>query len=321
MARCPTWRRNKYRGYLADARTDLFALGTILHEMATGRRAFEATTQASLIAKILETEPPVVSSLAPLSPPALDHVVQGCLAKAPADRWQTAHDVKMQLQWIQAQGSQAAPAPSATVPPRRAGWVPWIVATAGVSTALVATALLLSSRPATTQTPVRFDLILPSEMRQGDLSFGAISPDGQRFVFETSVNGRAQLVLRDMASTGLTVLSGTEGGFFPFWSSDSRSVAFFELHGQRVQLKRIPATGGPVRVIADAQVPATRHTPRRHVARRRDPVRDRGTHLPRPGHGRHAHRSGDGSVEARTKAIRLCAVASGWTSVAGHRGG
>ncbi|MBK5296163.1 MAG: hypothetical protein JJE40_03330 [Vicinamibacteria bacterium] len=74
------------QGLPVDARTDLFALGTILHEMATGRRAFEATTQASLIAKILETEPPVVSSLAPLTPPALDHVVQSCLAKAPADR-------------------------------------------------------------------------------------------------------------------------------------------------------------------------------------------------------------------------------------------
>ena len=94
------------QGQPADVRTDIFALGALLYEMATGRRAFEATTQASLIAKILETEPPTVSSLAPLTPPALDHVVQGCLAKAPTDRWQTAHDVKMQLQWIQAQGSR-----------------------------------------------------------------------------------------------------------------------------------------------------------------------------------------------------------------------
>ena len=104
------------QGQPADARTDIFALGALLHEMATGRRAFEATTQASLIAKILETEPPAVSSLAPLTPPALDHVVQGCLAKAPADRWQTAHDVKMQLQWIQAQGSRVDAAPRRPCP-------------------------------------------------------------------------------------------------------------------------------------------------------------------------------------------------------------
>ena len=94
------------QGAPADARTDIFALGSILHEMATGRRAFEATTQASLIAKILETDVPPVSTLAPLAPPVFDHVVQGCLAKEPADRWQTAHDVKLQLQWIQAQGAR-----------------------------------------------------------------------------------------------------------------------------------------------------------------------------------------------------------------------
>ena len=72
------------QGQPADARTDIFALGTLLYEMATGRRAFEATTQASLIAKILRPNQPAVSLLAPLTPPALDHVVQGCLAKAPA---------------------------------------------------------------------------------------------------------------------------------------------------------------------------------------------------------------------------------------------
>jgi serine/threonine protein kinase len=92
------------QGQPADARTDIFAFGAMLHEMTTGRRAFEATTQASLIAKILETEPPAVSSVAPLAPPALDHVIQSCLAKAPADRWQTAHDIRLQLQWIQAGG-------------------------------------------------------------------------------------------------------------------------------------------------------------------------------------------------------------------------
>ena len=159
------------QGLPADARTDLFALGTILHEMATGRRAFEATTQASLIAKILETEPPVVSSLAPLTPPALDHVVQGCLAKAPADRWQTAHDVKMQLQWIQAQGSHIDAAASAAVLPKPHG----VGALGGrclPSAALAATALALlrSSRPSViTAPPVRFDLVLPPGDAAGGL--------------------------------------------------------------------------------------------------------------------------------------------------------
>jgi eukaryotic-like serine/threonine-protein kinase len=94
------------QGSPADARTDIFALGTILYEMATGRRAFEAKTQASLTAKILETDVPAVSTVTPVAPPSLDHVVQSCLAKEPANRWQTAHDVKLELQWIQAEGSR-----------------------------------------------------------------------------------------------------------------------------------------------------------------------------------------------------------------------
>jgi hypothetical protein len=235
------------QGLPADARTDIFALGTLLYEMATGRRAFEAATQASLIAKILETDVPAVSTLTLLAPPIFDHVVQGCLAKEPSDRWHTAHDVKLQLQWIQAQGSHAAAAPVGALPPRRTRWMPWLVVGAVAAWALVATTLLLTSRPAATQAPIQFDLVPPG-MRQSDfVSAGAISPDGRRFVFETSVDGRDQLALRDMAKTELVVLAGTEGGISPFWSADSQSIAFFS----NLQLKRIPATGGPVRVIAD----------------------------------------------------------------------
>ena len=219
--------------------------------MATGRRAFEATTQASLIAKILETEPPAVSSLAPLTPPALDHVVQGCLAKEPADRWQTAHDVKMQLQWIQAQGSRSDAARQRRVPRRRTAWLPWVVAAAVCARSPRRRCLLLGrDRWRRTAPPVRFELVLPPEMRQADIVSGAISPDGQRFVFEANVDGRDQLVVRDMASTALVVLPGTEGGFSPFWSPDSRSVAFFALRTRPAQ-NESPMTGGPARVLAD----------------------------------------------------------------------
>ena len=89
------------QGQPADARTDIFALGALLYEMTTGRRAFDAKTQASLIAKILETDVPAVSTSVPAAPPMLDDVLHGCLAKDPADRWQSAHDVKLQLQWLQ----------------------------------------------------------------------------------------------------------------------------------------------------------------------------------------------------------------------------
>jgi len=87
-------------GQEADARTDIWALGCLLYEMATGRRAFEGKSQASLISAIMSKEPAPISQIAPMNPPALDRLVRACLAKSPDDRVQTAHDVKLQLQWI-----------------------------------------------------------------------------------------------------------------------------------------------------------------------------------------------------------------------------
>jgi serine/threonine protein kinase len=95
------------QGCEADARSDIFAFGAVLYEMTTGRRAFEGKSQLSVITAILEKEPEPVSSLQKASPLALDHVITTCLAKNPDDRWQTAHDVKLQLQWVQAVGSQS----------------------------------------------------------------------------------------------------------------------------------------------------------------------------------------------------------------------
>src|SRR6476646_3282718 len=87
-------------GANADARTDIFAFGSVLYEMATGRRAFEGKSRASLIAAILGTQPPPIAQLRPMTPPALDRVVQACLAKDPGDRWQTAHDFMLELRFI-----------------------------------------------------------------------------------------------------------------------------------------------------------------------------------------------------------------------------
>ena len=123
-------------GANADARTDIFGFGAVLYEMATGRRAFEGKSRASLIAAVLGTQPPPIAQLRPMTPPALDRLVQGCLAKDPDDRWQTAHDLMLELRFITESSSAAGvPAPVA----RRRAWrerAAWIVAAVAVVAAV-----------------------------------------------------------------------------------------------------------------------------------------------------------------------------------------
>ena len=230
-----------------DARTDIFSLGAVLYEMVTGRKAFEAQSQASLIAKILETDPPTVSSLAPASPPALEHVVRRCLAKAPEDRWQTARDVVLELKWIQENETSVA----ALAPRRRRmhPWLPWVVAAA----ASLGTASIWALRPRATEparAPVRFDVPLPPKMLPLAEWQGApsLSPDGRNVVVAAAVEGRMQLLLRPLDDTTFQPLPGTDDARVPFWSPDSRSIAFFASG----KLRRIAVTGGPAAAICDA---------------------------------------------------------------------
>ena len=230
-----------------DARTDIFALGALLYEMATGRKAFEAQSQASLIAKILEVEPPTLSSLIPASSLALDHLVRQCLAKNPDDRWQTARDVLLELRWVQETDAKR----ETLVPRPRVGrrWLPWAVAAA----ASLAAGSTWALRPAATEfsgPPVRFDVPLPPKMQPPGEWQGApsLSPDGRYLAVAASLEGRMQLLLRRMDDTAFQPLPGTDDARVPFWSPDSRSIAFFASG----KLRRIAVSGGAAVTICDA---------------------------------------------------------------------
>jgi Tol biopolymer transport system component len=236
-------------GKEADARTDIFSLGCVLYEMATGQRAFTGTSKASLIAAVLGKEPPPISSVVPMAPPALDRLVKTCLAKDPEDRFHTAHDVRLQLQWIVEGGSQAGvPAPVAAR--RRSRERYWILSTAAL--ALFSAALLLlalKSRPAAPRTITTS--ILPPEKTSFDSQGGpmALSPDGTKLAFVGArPDGRSELWVRSLSAISAQPLQGTERASFPFWSPDSRHIGFFS----QGKLKRIDASGGPPETICDA---------------------------------------------------------------------
>jgi eukaryotic-like serine/threonine-protein kinase len=237
-----------FEGKEADVRSDLFAFGSVLYEMATGKRAFEGKTTASVIAAIMEREPPPVTSVQPMTPPALERVIKTCLAKDPEERFQSAHDVKLQLQWIAEAGSQAGvPAPVVARRKNRERRA-WIVAgVLAVIAALLAVGLILRApRP---QPPIRASISLPPRATAPDLGFFSISPDGRRLAFIAApAGGQTQLWVRPLDSLAAQPLTGTEGAIYPFWSPDSGYIGFFA----ESKLKKIDPSGGPAQSLCDA---------------------------------------------------------------------
>jgi Tol biopolymer transport system component len=230
----------------ADARSDIFAFGAVLYEMATGRKAFEGKSQASLIGSILRDEPAAISVVQPMTPPALDRVVKTCLAKDPEDRWQTARDVLLQLKWIQEGGSMAGlPAPVAARRKNRER-VAWGIAAAfALSSAALAFAFLRRA-PAPLRT-VRFEIGTPEDVTSIDAP--RISPDGRAIAFNAvDSSGKTRIWVRPLNALQARALEGTDGTTRPFWSPDSRYLGFFS----EGKLKKIEASGGPAQKICDA---------------------------------------------------------------------
>jgi serine/threonine protein kinase len=164
-----------------DARTDIFAYGAVVYEMLTGRRAFEGKSQASLISAIMKDDPPVMSTLQPMAPPVLDHVVKTCLAKEPDKRWQSAGDVERELRWIAESGSEIG-VPLATRPRSHTN-LAWDLAL--VIALVVGGIAAWNLKPPSPRPVTRLPLLLPP----GDRFTGtanhvvALSPDGTNLVY------------------------------------------------------------------------------------------------------------------------------------------
>jgi len=233
-------------GKESDARTDIFAFGTVAYEMATGKRAFDGQSQATVISAIMTSQPAPISSLQPMTPPALDRVVKRCLEKEPDERCQSAKDLTDELKWIAEGGSQAGVAAPVVARRRSRERIAWAIAGAGL---LLAAALALPFVRSLMNQPkpsvTRFLVSPPPEAT--DWGLPSLSPDGRFLAFVVvSKDGRPQLWVRPLDSVAAHPLPGTEGALIPIWSPDSRYLAF----GASGVLKKIDVAGGLPQVLS-----------------------------------------------------------------------
>jgi Tol biopolymer transport system component len=212
-------------GLEADARTDIFALGAVLYEMATGQRAFQGQSKTSLIAAIVSAQPEPISSLAPMSPPSLDHLVRKCIEKDADDRWQSAHDVAGQLEWISEAGSQAGVSSAITVRRRTRAWVGWLAVVVVVATIAVLVSKALQPTPPADPPPMMFSVQAPAGTWINQV---LPSPDGSKLLLTVfDERGESRFWVQSVATGSLKELAGTTLGRGPFWSPDGQWVGLF----------------------------------------------------------------------------------------------
>ncbi|HKR65850.1 MAG TPA: protein kinase [Thermoanaerobaculia bacterium] len=223
----------------ADARTDIFAFGAVLYEMVTGKRAFDGRTKTSVIAAIIDRDPQPVSALQSAAPRPLDRVVSVCLRKNPDERWQSAYDLKLELESIAA--GDAVESKTRAGMSSRAGWI-----AAALLALLSLGVAAMHMRTHRAASPERF-MIAPREKTTFDVDDlpVAVSPDGTKFLLFVHGDGGDNLVVRARDSYDYRVIQAG-ASYDAFWSPDGKQVGFFK----DGKLKRVPATGGSAQMIA-----------------------------------------------------------------------
>src|ERR1700687_3970319 len=236
-------------GKEVDARSDIFSLGSVLYELVTGRQAFPGKSQLSVASAILEKDPEPISTLEPLTQPALDRTIRVCLAKDPEDRWQTARDLLLELKWIAGGGSQTGLLSEGTPRSRSYNRLSWTLV-AILPLSVLVLLIISRQRVPTNAAPVRFLIHPPENSYINGVGRAAVSPDGRHLTFVApGSNGKDVLWVRSLDSLPARSLAGTEGALFPFWSPDSRWIGFF---ANRSTLQKINITGGPPISVASA---------------------------------------------------------------------
>jgi Tol biopolymer transport system component len=240
------------RGQAVDHRADIFAFGVVLYEMLAGRRAFERSTSADTIIAIVKEDPPDLPVVERHIAPGLERIVDRCLEKSPGARFQNASDLAFALDALSSHSDRTemtrAPLPSARG--RARSWFPWAVAgVLGLALAGLGVVHLRETPPPALS--VQFQMRMPQGAVPIPQAAVAVSPDGQWAVFGASTDGLSALWVRPLSSVDARRLPGTEGATFPFWSPDSRTVAFFA----DGKLKKTPLAGGPPIALCDAPGP------------------------------------------------------------------
>jgi len=237
------------QGGEADARSDVFSFGCVLYEMVTGRRAFEGKSQLSVCTAILEKDPEPISASQPLAPPMLDRVVRACLAKDPGDRFQSAHDMAMDLRWMM----DAEPAKPAQVFAQfNKFWAAGLGALLLCFIALAGFAGYRWAKSSESSVSLHAEIPAPDKFSldtTGDAGgMPVLSPQGDKIAFVAHSGETKLLWVRSLNSGSAQQLDGTAGAAHPFWSPDGRYVGFFA----GGKLMKIAATGGPIASLADA---------------------------------------------------------------------